>query len=252
MTQSPPTQPPPPPGGWGQLPGATPASWGPPQPAPPRKTKPVVPILVAVFAAAAAVVVVLMLTIDDDGANGDCGGCGDQAATTTGDQTNGGGNPENVPDLPGDGGTGRPPEEGSPTEGARLDEDAQGAVAAEPDANGNLPEDVVANFYEAASTADCELLRESMTAAGWMDALGAPSDEEGMEMCLADDSEPPDVTLESVEYVGILLEPDEDLQAQGMLPDTAIVEIVRSDGQPLSVWLVLEEGLWKVYRQIGI
>ena len=271
MTQLPPTQPPPgspcpggpPPGGqppqwgWGPPggtppagppPGVGPPGWGAQQPPPPQRTNRT-PLIIAGLAALAAVVLIVVLVSsggDDDGSGGnEVAGQGEDG------QQNPGSLPENMPTLPtipegGPGGGGGAPAEGSLGPGAREDPDAPGGVAAEPDANGNLPEDVVTNFFEAASNGDCQLFIDSISETAWSEYLGASSADEAMEQCQSS-SPPAGASLESAEYGGMLLEPDAELQADGMRPFTALVDVVTSDGAEQHMWLIIEDGLWKIY-----
>jgi hypothetical protein len=135
---------------------------------------------------------------------------------------------------------------GNGTSEASRDRDAPGGVTAEPDANGNLPEDVVANWFQASSASDCELWRESVTEEWWLEAAGATTEQEAMQQCETRlSTEGQGLTLESAELADIVSEPTADQQAAGMEPGTAIVEIAYN-GQEENMWLVIEDGLWKL------
>jgi hypothetical protein len=243
MTQLPP--PPPPPGGppvggsapqsgWGP-PGASPAGWGPPQAAPRRNTN--VPLLVAGLVAVVAVLVLVVALASDGGGDGEVPGA---------DETAGGGNAGSTPTLPeGPAASGGSDEESLP-EGVRRDPDAPGGLAPEPDGNENLPTHVVVGVFDALNGGDCEQARDFFTADGWTRLFGGASEEDAMAACQSE-SGPTDVSITSAEISGVLLEPSSDLVAEGMQPNTATVDAVLSDGSELTFWLIMEDGLWKIY-----
>lgn len=145
------------------------------------------------------------------------------------------------PELPDDGET---PSTPSPGAGSHLDPDAPSGLAADPDANGDLPEDVVVNFFEAVSTGDCEQAVGYLTEEALTKYFGVDSEEEAIDRCLSDPAV--GLAVDSAEFTGILLEPSPDLVAEGMKPNTAVVEAVANQGE-IAVWLIWEDGLWKIY-----
>jgi hypothetical protein len=242
MTQLPP--PPPPPGGppvggsapqsgWGP-PGASPAGWGPPQAAPRRNTN--VPLLVAGLVAVVAVLVLVVAVASDGGGDGEVPGA---------DETAGSGNAGSTPTLP-EGPAASGGSDESLPEGVRRDPDAPGGLAPEPDSNENLPTHVVVGVFDALNGGDCEQARDFFTADGWTRLFGGASEEDAMAACQSE-SGPTDISIRSAEISGVLLEPSSDLVAEGMQPNTATVDAVLSDGSELTFWLIMEDGLWKIY-----
>jgi hypothetical protein len=197
-------------------------------PTPPRRTNraPLVIAIVAVVLVVGALVVVLAQDDDDGGQSADDGSgqsTDDSAIEPSGDEGD-----VAATDLP---------------PGVRADPEMPGGLAPEPDANDNLPEDVVVNFFEAADSGDCELLRESVTEDAWLEFFGAENEEAAMDRCLSEAETSSTATLDSAEFGGILLEPAE----EDMLPNTALVDVVTTDGAEQHQWLILEDDLWKIY-----
>jgi hypothetical protein len=119
-------------------------------------------------------------------------------------------------------------------------------TTAEPDANGNLPVDVVENIFEASVTGDCELLRESLSESAWTQD-GTRTDAEMMDECLAEEPES-ESALVSAEFQGIYSEPPPEAVAAGVTePGTAIVHVTTTTEGEQSMYLFIEDGLWQVY-----
>jgi hypothetical protein len=177
-------------------------------------------LVVAIVVAVAVAVVALGGGDDTDGAGSPASGRSETSDTRAGPADDSGGGP---------GASGAP-----------------GAAATsgdEPDANGNLPVDVVANLLTASTEADCETLAASLS--GWT--------EEDVATCRSTRTPNPNpATVLNVELEGFYPEPDPD--RPGMEPGTAVIiatmDYNRGPGD-WEHWLRLEDGVWKVYNDIA-
>lgn len=194
-------------------------------------------MLVAVIGGAA----VLLLSGGDDGDGGQGGGRpgeDQQASGQTPATMPGGGARPTIPDeLP------TIPEEGAGGPDGTLSEGVLPTV--DPDANGNLPEDVVVDLYEALSAGDCAAIRAAMAESLFTND-GAMTEDESMAAC---ERQPVQETrVENVQFAGFRPEPDP--AEPRMLPNSAgVVGDVVTDGQTYEhvFFLILEDGLWRVY-----
>lgn len=118
--------------------------------------------------------------------------------------------------------------------------------SAEPDANDNLPEDVVADLYAAIASSDCDSMREALTESLWTED-GNLSEAEAMDQC--SQLPPQDTAISEVLFAGLYHEPDP--TQPEMVPETAVVVgTVETPGvEPFGTvfHLILEDDLWKIY-----
>lgn len=192
------------------------------------------PLVVAVVIMAVVVVVggVVLLSSggDDDGGDGETAG-----SATTGAAGDEQGSPPG-PDQT------TPPSGDPESDGEVPPPDVQ---SAEPDADGNTPDQVVRTYFEADTTGDCELMRQTVTDEAWTEG-GAMTEQESMEACIAD-GPLPESPLRSAELFGVYSDPPPALEQDGMRPDTAVVRCVTTEGDG-EYWLVIDEGgLWRIY-----